>query len=86
MTELLGGGLTAVSRDGETALDDATLSTMSRPQVRILNGGAAAVVSCERARGAGLTGGGSTDVVQETRLWEMQGGRWMCVHCHTSPR
>ncbi|CAN0032096.1 unnamed protein product [Hapterophycus canaliculatus] len=87
MTELLGGGLTAESHEGkpvsQTLADAATPPAMSRPQVRVLKGGAAGVVSCERPR---LTGGDSTALVQETRLWEMQGGRWKCVHCHTSPR
>ncbi|CAM9649477.1 unnamed protein product [Ectocarpus fasciculatus] len=83
MTQVLGGGLAAVSPD-ENASAAASPPTMSRPQVRMLKGGAAAVVSCERPRGPGLTGGDSGAAVRETRVWEMLDGRWKCVQCHTS--
>ncbi|CAN0524501.1 unnamed protein product [Ectocarpus sp. 12 AP-2014] len=83
MTEVLGGGLAAVSPD-ETASAAASPTAMSRPQVRMLKGGAAAVVSCERPRGPGLTGGDNGTAVRETRVWEMLDGRWKCVQCHTS--
>ncbi|CAM9787480.1 unnamed protein product [Pylaiella littoralis] len=86
MTEVLGGGLVAASaRDGKPMFQ--TPPAMLRPQVRILSGGTAAVASCEGPRGAGLSSGDSDSgaMVQETRVWEMQDGRWKCVHCHTSP-
>lgn len=85
MTEQLGGDLALAAPDGKPAVHQAPL--MLRPRVRVLSGGSAAVVSCERPREAGLTGGGGDGgaMVQETRVWEMQGGRWKCVHCHTSP-
>lgn len=84
MTEHLGGDLAFTASDGKPAGQP---PVMLRPRVRVLSGGSAAVVSCERPRGAGLTGGGGDGdtMVQETRVWEMQGGRWRCVHCHTSP-
>lgn len=83
MTEQLGGDLAPAAPDGKPALQ---APVMLRPHVRILSGGTAAVVSCERPRGAGLTGGGDGGaMVQEARVWEMQDGRWKCVHCHTSP-
>lgn len=84
MTEQVGGDLAfaAPGGDGELAVQD---PVMLRPHVRVLKGGSAAVASCERPRGAGLTGGGGGALVQETRVWEMQDGRWKCVHCHTSP-
>lgn len=86
MTELLGGGLVAASApDGKSVIQ--TPPAMLTPHVRMLNGGTAAVASCERPRGTGLTGGDSDSgtMVQETRVWEMQDGRWKCVHSHTSP-
>eukprot|EP00903_Cladosiphon_okamuranus_P008078 g7791.t2 len=84
MTEQLGGDLAFAASDGKSAFET---PVMLRPRVRVLSGGAAAVACCERPRGAGLTGGGGDGgtMVQETRVWEMQGGRWRCVHCHTSP-
>ncbi|CBJ30430.1 conserved unknown protein [Ectocarpus siliculosus] len=85
MTEVLGGGLAAVSPDeSASASASASPAAISRPQVRMLKGGAAAVVSCERPRGPGLTGGDSGTAVRETRVWEMLDGRWKCVQCHTS--
>ncbi len=72
--------------DGKPAIQT---PKMLRPHVRVLSGGSAAVVSCERPLGPGisLTGDGSDSsaMVQETRVWEIQDGRWKCVHCHTSP-
>lgn len=61
---------------------------MARTLVRMLNGGAAAVVSCERLLCSGERGNDDASdatTVRETRVWEVQEGRWKCVHCHTSP-
>ena len=67
--------------------------SISRPSVRMLNGGAA-VSSFERSRGPGHAGGdggsgsgsaiSGSGTVLETRVWEMREGGWKCVHCHTS--
>lgn len=95
MTELLGGGLAVAASDGTTpsrgkggdpaAATPLASSRMSLPHVQMLNGGAA-VASCERPRGPGLVGGDSgSDMVQETRVWEIREGQWKCVHCHASP-
>eukprot|EP00752_Nemacystus_decipiens_P001868 g1799.t1 len=86
MTEQLGGDLAFAAPDGKPTVQ---APIVLRPRVRVLSGGSAALVSCERPAGAGLSGGGGGGdgpaLVQETRVWEMQGGRWKCVHCHTSP-
>ncbi|CAN0087037.1 unnamed protein product [Ascophyllum nodosum] len=74
VTELFGGETSDAARIAAAA-------PPSCSRARILNGGAG-VVWCERA----LAGEGGAVLLQETTVWEMDGGRWKCVHRHASPR
>jgi len=58
-------------------------ATMASPQVRIL--GDAAVVSYVRLDQKVDAGGAPVTVaVEETRIWQKKGGKWLHVHFHRS--
>jgi calcium/calmodulin-dependent protein kinase (CaM kinase) II len=57
-------------------------TTIVDPSVRILAGGQSAVVAYTRMV---QKPGGVTTCASETRVFEKQDGKWMCVHAHRSP-
>jgi len=58
-------------------------TTMSSPKVRLM--GEAAVVSYVRLVQSVEGGTPVTSHFEETRVWQMQQGRWQHVHFHRSP-
>ena len=63
----------------------ATVVTMASPNVRLL--GADAAVLCYVRLNQKLNAAGEpiTAAVEETRVWQKQGGAWKHVHFHRSP-
>jgi hypothetical protein len=63
--------------------DGPRTTTMSSPKVRLL--GDVAVVSYVRLVQSLESGTPVTSHFKETRVWQMQQGRWQHVHFHRSP-
>jgi hypothetical protein len=59
-------------------------TTMASPKVRLM--GDVAVVSYVRlVQSLGESGSARTSHFEETRIWQMQQGKWQHVHFHRSP-
>jgi ketosteroid isomerase-like protein len=64
--------------------EGARTTTMASPKVRVM--GDVAVVSYVRlVQSLGESGSPVTSHFEETRVWQMQQGKWQHVHFHRSP-
>jgi ketosteroid isomerase-like protein len=59
-------------------------TTMSSPKVRVM-GDVAVVAYVRLVQSLGESGSGVTSHFEETRVWQMQQGKWRHVHFHRSP-
>jgi hypothetical protein len=59
-------------------------NTMASPRVRSLGPDAALVAYVRLVQRLGADDGPKTSAVEETRLWQRIGGRWLHVHFHRS--
>ncbi len=59
-------------------------TTMSSPKVRVM-GDVAVVTYVRLVQSLGDSGAPATAHFEETRVWQMQQGKWQHVHFHRSP-
>jgi ketosteroid isomerase-like protein len=64
--------------------DGPRTTTMSSPKVRVM-GDVAVVTYVRLIQSLGESGAPVTSHFEETRVWQMQQGKWQHVHFHRSP-